>query len=174
MPIKNLTIIGSLPLKSGFLRPLTSSTNARRICFHAPSPSGQRPHWQRLWDLRAPCSDREVVSSAAKLIVSFIGNSGSTHSLDSTQRRIDFLMEFLAVSLSLPIESYELMEIARQKYRSWFQDSSIFGDKAAQNHHFRLMIKQLSLPFDLRPSFENDLLRTKVRSFLLSIIQDSK
>ena len=95
--------------------------------------------------------DREVITSAARIVVPFLGLETTDVHLSVSKKRVKFLMEFLAVALSMPTKDFALMDVARTYYRKWIEDPSIFGDDAKrQNKYLRRIIKQLSLPFELR------------------------
>jgi hypothetical protein len=91
--------------------------------------------------------DRESVSDACRCVIQSIGIHFSSMPLSRKKKRVKFLMEFLAVALSLPIEDHEFMAIAVRIYRTWLLDSSIFRDPSRQNKYLRRIILQLSLPF---------------------------
>jgi hypothetical protein len=118
--------------------------------------------------------DREVITAAAKLVVQYIGLPDTDLHLDVSPKRIEVMMEFLAIALSMPVENCDLMDVARRRYRQWFENSSVFGDLSNQNKYIRWMVSQLSLPFELRNPDDITFLRSKFKPFLMNILDDLK
>ena len=116
--------------------------------------------------------DREVITSAARIVVPFLGLETTDVHLNVSKKRVKFLMEFLAVALSMPTKDFALMDVARTYYRRWIEDPSIFGDDVKrQNKYLRRIIKQLSLPFELREP-NADVFKTSFAPVLSRIIGD--
>jgi len=89
-----------------------------------------------------------------------------------TKKRVKFMIEIFAVTLSLSISNFELMLKVRMAYRSWFENSSIFGTPARQNKYLRRLITQLSLPFGLKDPTANVDFNSHVIYFLMGILED--
>ena len=66
-----------------------------------------------------------------------------------TPKRIDFFMEFFAVTLSLDYIHADLMFYVNNLYKTWISGPSAFKDKSSINMYYKKIIKQLSLPFTL-------------------------
>ena len=94
---------------------------------------------------------RSVISKSARFVIESIGEKPDSYKFDS-KHRIEFIMEFMAVALSMPMSEVRILEIAVNFYSNWLNDFSFLGDSKEQNEYVRLIIKQLSLPFDLAHS----------------------
>ncbi|KAH0786400.1 hypothetical protein GPJ56_009676 [Histomonas meleagridis] len=116
---------------------------------------------------------REVISQAVKIIVGDYANRLSSISF-SNKKRVKYVIENLAVALSLPIDQNQYMFTAQTVFRRWFEDSQIFGDLARQNKFLRRMFKIISLPFAMRNPNSPEIFKTKFYKLLSDILDDLK
>ena len=92
--------------------------------------------------------EKNSITNATKEVLNQIGKYPSSISLKS-KKRVTVIMEFMAVALSVYVEEYNYMTIARNFYREWLENSDIFGSMERQNKYLRRIIKQLSMPFKM-------------------------
>lgn len=115
---------------------------------------------------------QDVASQAAITIVTDYTNR--IDEIDtSSKKRVKVIMEYLAVALSLPIEQTRLMSTARNIYRKWLENPSIFGDIPRQNKYVCRIIKQLSLPFLFRDPLP-EIFKSSFNNLLNTILNDIK
>lgn len=114
---------------------------------------------------------RDVISNATSQIVHSILKNEFSVSLAS-KKRIKFLMEYLAIALSLTNDKFDYMEVSRKIYHSWLEDSSLFGDEKRQNKYIRRIITQLSMPFEMREIQNQSSFQTKFFTLLMNILDD--
>ena len=94
--------------------------------------------------------ERDAISDATRIVIkSLFEDDEKSKAYSSSPRRIDTLMEFIGVALSLPEGDHQVINKAFQYYRKWLIDPSFFGDMENQNLYIRRIIKQLSIPFGL-------------------------
>ncbi|EAY14091.1 hypothetical protein TVAG_351390 [Trichomonas vaginalis G3] len=115
---------------------------------------------------------QEIASQAAITIVTDYTNRNNK--LDtSTKKRVKTIMEYLAIALSLPMKHTRLMTTARNKYREWLENPSIFGAVPRQNKYLCRIIKQLSLPFAFREPVADNF-KSSFNNLLNNILNDIK
>lgn len=94
--------------------------------------------------------DRSAISDATRIVIkSLAEDEEKVKKYISSQRRIDTLMEFIGVALSLSKEDHSVISKAFSHYKNWLINSGHFGDMKNQNLYIRRIIKQLSMPFAL-------------------------
>ena len=114
---------------------------------------------------------REVIAKGAIIVVS--DYAGRLDSIRFEKKKdVKTVIEYMAVALSLKIQHHSLMNTARLMYRRWFTDPSIFGNVERQNKFLRRLIKQLSMPFEMREPDNPDVFKKEFCSLLLHILED--
>ncbi|KAH0791718.1 hypothetical protein GPJ56_004404 [Histomonas meleagridis] len=111
----------------------------------------------------------EVMIPACKIIVSYIDKDPSAIPLNS-KKRIKFLMEFLAVALSMTIDDHKLMQCALDVYHEFLKDMSFFGSPQRQNKYIRRILMQLSIPFQMNHPVSQDVTKDAFYSVLSGIL----
>ncbi|KAH0789251.1 hypothetical protein GPJ56_006802 [Histomonas meleagridis] len=101
--------------------------------------------------------DRKIISEATRVIMKSF-ESMQDEAYISTEKRLDTIMEFYAVALTLEETDYVDIGHASSVYRKWLEDSSLFGSAERQNQYMIRIIKQLSSPFNLTttPNIKNE------------------
>ena len=114
---------------------------------------------------------RDVIAKGAVIVVS--DYAGRLDSIRFEKKKdVKTVIEYMAVALSLKIQHHALMNTARLMYRRWFTDPSIFGNVERQNKFLRRLIKQLSMPFEMREPDNPDVFKKEFCPLLLHILED--
>lgn len=115
--------------------------------------------------------EKNSITNATKEVLNQIGKYPSSISLTS-KKRVTVIMEFMAVALSVYVEEYNYMTIARNFYREWLENSDIFGSMERQNKYLRRIIKQLSMPFKMEEKGQGSKFPAPYVDLLKEIIND--
>ena len=95
-----------------------------------------------------------IISSAISSIMNALAPSDITIELNS-KKRIKFLMEFYAVTLSLSIDQTYIMEYVENQYEKWLLNPDFLGSLERQNKYFRRILQHLSLPFTFKNAHQH-------------------